>query len=127
MENCISKISKDRLLALGEFMKNKTSFEKRKTRPGLDILSGETNTRIHSIKELSRKKRMLYDKLVCGGGTFFKNELTPKDILCCPKWGGTVPLTQQQQCNSLDAGHKNNEKKLIKNDCFGGQAAIKAI
>ena len=23
------------------------------------------------------------------------------------------------QCSSLDAGHHNNEKKLIKNDCFG--------
>ena len=25
---------------------------------------------------------------------------------------------------SLDAGNQNNEKKHIKNDCFGGQAAI---
>ena len=24
---------------------------------------------------------------------------------------------------SLDAGHQNNEKKSIKNDCFGGRAA----
>ena len=56
MGNCISKISKDRLLALEEFMKNKTSFEKGKTRPGLDILTGGTNTRIHSIKGLSKKK-----------------------------------------------------------------------
>ena len=42
MGNCISKISKDRLLTLAEFMKNKTSFEKGKARPGLDILTGGT-------------------------------------------------------------------------------------
>ena len=56
MGNCISKISKDRLLALEEFMKNKTSFEKGKVRPGLDILTRGTYTRIHSIKGLSKKE-----------------------------------------------------------------------
>ena len=35
---------------------------------------------------------------------------------------GEIPLTQQQKRNSLDAGHQNNEKKLIKNDCFGDYA-----
>ena len=52
----ISKISKDRLLALEEFVKNKTSFKKRKASPGLDILTGGTYTRIHSIKGLSIKE-----------------------------------------------------------------------
>ena len=56
MGSCISKISKDRLLALEEFMKNKTSFEKGKARPGLDILTGGAYTRIHSIKGLSKKE-----------------------------------------------------------------------
>ena len=55
MGNCISKISKDRLFALEEFMKNKTSFEKGKARPGLDILTGGTYTRIHSKKRFSKK------------------------------------------------------------------------
>ena len=51
MGNCISKISKDRLLGLEDFMKNATSFEKGKVRPGLDRLTGETYTRIHSMKK----------------------------------------------------------------------------
>ena len=42
MGNCVSKTSKDRLLALEEFMKNKTSFEKGRARPGLERLTGET-------------------------------------------------------------------------------------
>ena len=89
MGNCISKISKDRFLALEEFMKNKTSFEKGRLRPSLDILTEGTYTRIHSIKGLSKKRRLLHYKLGYGGGTFFKNELTSKDILCYPKRGGT--------------------------------------
>ena len=56
MENCISKISKDCLLGLEEFMKNKASFEKGKAGPGLDRLTGGTYTRIHSIKGLSKKE-----------------------------------------------------------------------
>ena len=56
MGNCISKISKDHLLTLEEFMKNKTSFEKGKARPGFDILTGGTYTRIHSINGLSKKE-----------------------------------------------------------------------
>ena len=68
MGSCISKISKDRLLALEEFMKNKTSFEKGKVRIGLDMLTGGTYTRIHSIKGLSKKMRLPYYKLGCGGG-----------------------------------------------------------
>ena len=56
MENCISKISKDRFFALEEFMKKKTSFEKGRVRPGLDRLIGGTYTSIYSIKGLSRKR-----------------------------------------------------------------------
>ena len=56
MGNCVSKISKDCLRALEEFMKNKTSFEKGKARPGVDILTGGTYKRIHSIKRLSKKR-----------------------------------------------------------------------
>ena len=37
-------------------MKNKTSFEKGRTRPGLDRLTGGTYTKIHSIKGLSKKE-----------------------------------------------------------------------
>ena len=55
MGNCISKISKDRLLDPEEFMKDKTSFEKGKARPGLDRLTGGTYTKIHSIKGLPKK------------------------------------------------------------------------
>ena len=56
MGNYISRISKDRLFALEEFMKNKTSFEKGRIRPGLDRLTGGTYTKIHSIKGLSKKE-----------------------------------------------------------------------
>ena len=56
MESCISKISKDLLLGLETFMKNKTFFEKGKARPGLDRFTGGTFTRIHSIKGLSKKE-----------------------------------------------------------------------
>ena len=80
MGNCISKISKDRLIALEEFIKNQTSFEKGNARPGLDRLAGGTYTMIHSIKGLSKKKqkRLPHYKLGCGGGTFFKEEGTPR-------------------------------------------------
>ena len=50
MGNCISKISKERLFVLEEFMKNKTSFEKEMAR------SGGTYMSIHSIKGFSRKE-----------------------------------------------------------------------
>ena len=56
MGNYISKISKDRLLAFEEFMRNKTSFEKERIRPSLDRLTGGTYARIHSIKGLSKKE-----------------------------------------------------------------------
>ena len=56
MGNSISKISKDRLFVLEEFMKNKTSFEKDMVRHGLDRLTGGTYMRIHSIKRFSRKE-----------------------------------------------------------------------
>ena len=54
MRNCISRISKDRLLDLEEFMKNATSSEKGKVRPDLDRLTGGTYTRIHSMTKYSR-------------------------------------------------------------------------
>ena len=41
MGNCVSKTSKDRLLALEEFMKNKTSFEKGREGLALTGLLGE--------------------------------------------------------------------------------------
>ena len=56
MGNCISKISKERLFVLEEFMKNKTSFEKEMARPGLDMLTRVTYMSIHSIKGFSRKE-----------------------------------------------------------------------
>ena len=55
MGNCISKINKDRLFGLEGFMKDKTSLEKGKIRPGLDRLVGGTYRRIDSIKGLSKK------------------------------------------------------------------------
>ena len=88
MGNCISKISKDRLFALEEFMKNKTSFEKGRARPSLDRLTRGKYTRIHSVKGFSKKKKRLPRyKLACGGENFFKwvTEATSKDILCYPK------------------------------------------
>ena len=56
MGNCISKISKDCLLAFVEFIKNKTFFEKGRIRPSLDRLTGGTYKRIHSIKGPSKKE-----------------------------------------------------------------------
>ena len=55
MGNCISKINKDRLFGLEEFMKNKMSFEKGKISPGLDRLVAGTYMRIHPIKGVSKK------------------------------------------------------------------------
>ena len=54
MGNCISKINKDLLLNLEEFMKNKTSFEKRKIRRDLDIIIGGGYRRIHSMSKYSK-------------------------------------------------------------------------
>ena len=56
MGQSISKISKDHVLDLEEFMKNKASFEKGRVRPGLDRLTGGTYKSIHSIKGLSEKE-----------------------------------------------------------------------
>ena len=56
MGNYISRTSKDLLLALEEFMKSMTSFEKGKIRPVLDRLVWRTYTKIHSIKGLSKKE-----------------------------------------------------------------------
>ena len=72
MGNCISKISKDHLLPLEEFMKNKTSFEKGGVRPGLDILTGGTYMRIHSIKGLSKKNVSSITNWVMVGRPFVK-------------------------------------------------------
>ena len=54
MGQSISKISKDHVLDLEEFMKNKASFEKGRVRPGLDRRTWGTYTSIHSIKGLSK-------------------------------------------------------------------------
>ena len=72
MGNSISKISKDRLLGLEEFMKNKTSLEKGKAGPSLDRITGGTYTRIHFIRSFQKMKHLLHHKLGCGGETFFK-------------------------------------------------------
>ena len=58
MGNCISKISKGCLFAFEEFLKNKTSLEKGRVRPGLERLTGGTNMRIYSIKGLSKKRNV---------------------------------------------------------------------
>ena len=58
MGNCISKISKDHLLGLEEFVKNKTSFEKGKVRPGLNRLTRGTYTRIYFVKGFSKKETL---------------------------------------------------------------------
>ena len=70
MGNCISKISKDRLLALEEFMKNATSSEKGKVRLGLEGLTRGTYTRIHSIQT-----NWIHYKLERGGESSFKRLL----------------------------------------------------
>ena len=54
MENCISKISKNLILNLEEYFKNKTSFEKGKIRRGLDIIIGGGYTRIDSMSKYSK-------------------------------------------------------------------------
>ena len=54
MGTYISEMSKELLLDLEEFMKNATSSEKGKVRPGLDRLTGGTYTRIHSMTKYSR-------------------------------------------------------------------------
>ena len=59
MGNCISEISKDHLLGLEEFMKDKTSFEKGMVKPGLDRLTGGIYTRIHSMKQYSKTLDLL--------------------------------------------------------------------
>ena len=73
MGNCISKISKDCLLGLEEFIKNKASFEKEKARPGLDRLTAGTYTRIHSIKKYSKTLAPLQTGMCWRG--LFKNGL----------------------------------------------------
>ena len=54
MGNCISKINKDRFLDLEEYFKNIPSFEKGRVRPGLDMLTGGTCMRLHSIEKYSK-------------------------------------------------------------------------
>ena len=39
-------------------MRNKTSFEKERIRPGLDRLVGGTYTKIHSIKGVPKKEML---------------------------------------------------------------------
>ena len=72
MGNYISKISKDCLLGLEEFMKNATSFEKGKLRPGLDRLTGGHIRESTPYRGFQKKKRLPHYRLERGGGTFFK-------------------------------------------------------
>ena len=72
MGNCISKISKGCLFAFKEFMKNKTSLEKGRVRPGLERLTGgDKHEDLFYKGAFKKKKRWLYYKLGCGGETFF--------------------------------------------------------
>ena len=73
MGSCISKISKDRLLGLEESMKNKTSFEKGKVKPGLDRLTEGAYTRIHSINKYSKTLALLQTG-VWWGDLFLKRD-----------------------------------------------------
>ena len=71
-KNGISKTCKDCLFAFEEFMKNKTSFEKGRVRPGLDRLTGGTYTRIHAIKGLSKKEAFAPTQTGMWWGNLFK-------------------------------------------------------
>ena len=53
-------------------MKNKTSFEKGKARPDLDIPPGKHMRGSSPQRGFQKKKRLLHYKLGCGGETFFK-------------------------------------------------------
>ena len=55
MGNCISKINKDNLFAVEEFMKNYVFFSNGATRFGLHMLTGGTYTRLHSLKKIPEK------------------------------------------------------------------------
>ena len=52
MGNCISKISKDRFFAIEELMKNDILFSNGRVRFDLDMLTGGTYMRLHSIKKI---------------------------------------------------------------------------
>ena len=67
MGSCISVISNDLLLGLEEFMKNATSSEKGKVRPGLDRLTGGPYMRIHSMKKYSKTLDLLQTGAWWGG------------------------------------------------------------
>ena len=85
MGNCISKISKDNFFAYKEYFKNETSLEKGKIRRGLDMVTGGTYTRTHSIKGLSKKETL--DPIQTGmwWRHFFKNgllhEVIPNSVI----------------------------------------------
>ena len=55
MGNCISKISKDRFFAVEEFVKNDIFFSNGTIRFGLDMLTGRTYMRLHSMKKIPEK------------------------------------------------------------------------
>ena len=89
MGNCISKISKGCLLALEEFMKNKTSFEKGRVMPGPDRLTGETYMRIHPIKGLSKKEAFTPLQTGIWWRNFFKRVRCIINNLMCTMTKGT--------------------------------------
>ena len=51
MGNCISRINKELPLNIEEFMKNKTSLEKKEISRGLDIITGGGYARTHSMSK----------------------------------------------------------------------------
>ena len=55
MGNCISKINKGHFFAIEEFMKNDNLFSNGIVRFGLDMLTGGTYMRSHSIKNVPEK------------------------------------------------------------------------
>ena len=55
MGSCISKINKDRFFAVEELMKNDILFSGGIIRFGLDMLTGGTYMRLHSIKKIAEK------------------------------------------------------------------------
>ena len=55
MGNCISKIKKDHFFAIEALMKNEILFSNGIIRFGLDMLTGGTYMRLHSIKKIPEK------------------------------------------------------------------------
>ena len=60
MGNCISKIKKDHFFAIEALMKNEILFSNGIIRFGLDMLTGGTYMRLHSIKKIPEKNNICY-------------------------------------------------------------------